>query len=311
MSLNEPEEKLDGSNAAHPEKQESFVKSPTAFAIICREVVKDKLAIGSLILLMLLLISVYTATFLLNQEELTRVDFFAIEEPPSADRWLGTDVGGRDVLGQLILGTRNSFTIAFSITLITGVIGVFLGLIAGYFGGLIDLTIMRLIDFFLVLPFLMIIIAVVSITPKVNMMTIILVMSAFLWTGPARLVRSKVLAERELDYIAASKTLGTSDWKIMIREVLPNVSSIIIVDLTLSLAGNMGIESGLSYLGFGLPQTTPSLGTLISYATDPNTIQNKWWIWLPASLMILIMMLCINFIGQALRRAADAKQRSV
>ena len=91
--------------------------------------------------------------------------------------------------------------------------------------------------------------------------------------------------------------------------MLPNLSSIIIVSITLNLAGNIGIESGLTYLGFGLPESTPSLGTLVSYATNPDVLQEKWWIWLPASIMILVLMLCINFIGQALKRSADARQK--
>jgi peptide/nickel transport system permease protein len=95
----------------------------------------------------------------------------------------------------------------------------------------------------------------------------------------------------------------------MFREVLPNIGSLIIVNLTLNLAANMGLETGLTFLGFGLPFSTPSLGTLISYASVPENMQNRPWQWLPASLLIVVMMLCINFVGQAVKRAADAKQR--
>jgi peptide/nickel transport system permease protein len=284
-------------------------KSPSSLSIMWRELVKDKLAFGSLILLSLILIVVYGASLLLDQDEIVKVDLLAIYSPPSAEHWLGTDYGGRDIFGQLIIGARNSFTIGLAITLITGLIGLTVGLIAGYYGGVIDNIIMRIIDFILVLPFLMIVIVFVAIVPKYNAFTFILIMSAFLWTGKARLIRAKTLAERELDYVSASKTLGTPDWKIIIFQILPNLSSIIIVNLTLNLAGNIGIESGLSYLGFGLPESTPSLGTLVSYAMNPDVLQNKWWVWLPASLLILVMMLCINFIGQALKRAADARQR--
>ncbi|MGQ0516434.1 ABC transporter permease, partial [Bacillus sp. D-CC] len=100
----------------------------------------------------------------------------------------------------------------------------------------------------------------------------------FFWTGKARLIRSKVLTEKELDYVSASKTLGTPNWKIILFQVLPNLSSIIIVSVTLNLAGNIGIESGLTFLGFGLPESTPSLGTLVSYARNPDVLQEKWWI---------------------------------
>ncbi|MED4878778.1 ABC transporter permease, partial [Anoxybacillus geothermalis] len=284
-------------------------KSPSAFSIMWREVVRDRLALVSLIILSVILLIVYGASIFLDQEEIVKVDFLAIYSPPSAEHWLGTDYGGRDVFGQLIIGARNSFTIGLAITLITGAIGLVVGLVAGYFGGWIDNVIMRIIDFILVLPFLMLVIVFVAIVPKYNVLTFILIMSAFLWTGKARLIRAKTLAEREMDYVSASKTLGTPDWKIIIFQILPNLSSIIIVNLTLSLAGNIGIESGLTYLGFGLPESTPSLGTLVSYATNPDVLQNKWWVWLPASLLILVMMLCINFIGQALKRAADARQR--
>ncbi|MBL4952390.1 ABC transporter permease [Neobacillus sp. YIM B02564] len=284
-------------------------KQHGVLSIMWREIVKDKLALGALILLGLILIIVYGVSLLLDQDKIVTVDFLSIYSPPSAEHWLGTDYGGRDILGQLIIGAKNSFTIGLCITLLTGLIGLTVGLIAGYFGGRTDNIIMRIIDFFLILPTLMLIIVFVTIAPKYNVFYFILIMSLFLWTGKARLIRSKTLAERELDYVSASKTLGTPDWKIIIREVLPNLSSIIIVNLTLNLAGNIGIESGLTYLGFGLPESTPSLGTLVSYATNPDVLENKWWIWLPASLLILVMMLCINYIGQALKRAADARQR--
>ncbi|MDP4085129.1 MAG: ABC transporter permease [Bacillota bacterium] len=284
-------------------------KSSGAFSVMWREILKDKLALASLFILGLLLITVYGATLFINQDKLVTVDLLSIYSPPSADHLLGTDYGGRDILGQLLIGAKNSFTIGFFITLIAGIIGLTVGITAGYFGGKVDNFMMRIVDFVMILPSLMLIIVFVTIAPKYNVYTFIFIMSIFLWTGKARLIRSKTLAERELDYVNASKTLGTPDWKIIIREVLPNLSSIIIVNLTLNLAGNIGIESGLTYLGFGLPETTPSLGTLVSYATNPDILQNKWWIWLPASFLILVMMLCINFIGQALRRAADARQR--
>ena len=287
----------------------SNTKSPSALSIMWREITKDKLAILSFILLAIILVIVYVASIFMNQEAISKVDLFSIDLPPDAEHWLGTDYGGRDIFGQLIIGARNSFTIGLAITLITGIIGLTVGLIAGFFGGVVDNIIMRIIDFILVLPFLMMIIVFVTLVPKFNVFTFIIIMSAFYWVGKARLIRSKVLAERELDYVNASKTLGTPNWKIIIREILPNLSSIIIVNLTLNLAGNIGIESGLSYLGFGLPESTPSLGTLVSYAQKPDVIEHKWWVWLPASALILVLMLCINFIGQALKRAADAKQR--
>ncbi|WP_088013269.1 ABC transporter permease [Gottfriedia acidiceleris] len=284
-------------------------KSPSGFSVIWTEFRRDKLALGSLIVLGLILIIVYGTSIVLDQDQIVKVDFLSIYQPPSSAHWLGTDYGGRDVFGQLIIGTKNSFTIGFFITIITNLLGLTLGLIAGYFGGWVDSVVMRIIDFFLSLPTLMLIIVFVTVVPKFSIINFVLIMSLFLWTGKARLIRSKVLSESELDYVAAAKAIGTPNWKIIISHVLPNVSSLIIVAFTLNLAGNIGIESGLTFLGFGLPESTPSLGTLVSYATNPDVLQNKLWIWLPASCMILVLMLSINFIGEALKRAADARQR--
>lgn len=292
-----------------PDNAQSDEKSPSGWHIIWREIVRDKLAFVSLIFLILIIAFVYGISLFLDQNEIVRVDLFSIHKPPSEQFWLGTDQGGRDVFGQLIIGTRNSLSIGILVTVMTGVLGIFVGLVSGYFGGTIDNMLMRTVDFFMILPFLMIIIVFSSITPKYSIWTFSLIMTAFLWMGKARLIRSKALQERELDYVQASKTLGSSNFKIMFSQVLPNLSSIIIVSMTLNLAANIGLESGLSFLGFGFPESTPSLGTLVSYARNPQTLEFRWWIWLPASLLILVLMLSINNVGQALKRATDARQR--
>ncbi|MDK8190607.1 ABC transporter permease [Paenibacillus sp. UMB7766-LJ446] len=284
-------------------------KSPSSLSILWRELVRDKVALISLIFLGLIILLVYGTSLILDQAEIVKVDLFALYEPPSAQYWLGTDYGGRDVFGQLIIGTRNSLTIGIIVTLMTGCIGILVGLLSGYFGGMIDNMFMRVVDFFMILPFLMIVIAFVTAVPKYNIISFSLIMTAFLWMGIARLIRSKALQERELDYVNASKTLGSSHLKIMLSQVLPNLSSIIIVTMTLNLAANIGLESGLSFLGFGFPESTPSLGTLVSYARNPQTLEFRWWIWLPASILILLLMLSINNVGQALKRATDARQR--
>lgn len=238
-----------------------------------------------------------------------RVHILNRYEAPGVEYLLGADEGGRDVFGQLFIGARNSIIIGFSVTIITGVIGIGLGIISGYYGGIIDNILMRIVDFIMVLPTNMIIIVFVSMVSEYNIVTFVLIMSAFSWVGKARIFRSRTLSESERDYVNASKTLGTSDFKIMFREVMPNLSSLIIVNSTLNFAGNIGIETGLSFLGFGLPPSVPSLGTLIGFATSPDVIENKTWVWLPASMLILVLMLSINYVGQALQRAADSKQR--
>ncbi|WP_237342849.1 MULTISPECIES: ABC transporter permease [Virgibacillus] len=284
-------------------------KVPSLAKIIWREIVRDKVALISLIFLILITSFVYGVSIFLNQEEIVRVDLFAINEPPSEEFWLGTDYGGRDIFGQLIIGTRNSLSIGILVTLMTGIIGITYGLVSGYFGGSVDNIMMRIVDFFLILPFLMIVIVFVAIVPKYSIWSFSLIMTAFLWMGKARLIRSKALQERELDYAQASKTLGTPNWKIMFFQVLPNLSSLIIVTMTLNLAANIGLESGLSFLGFGFPESTPSLGTLLGYARNPQTLEIRWWIWVPAAIMVFLLMLAVRNVGEALKRASDARQR--
>lgn len=284
-------------------------ENPTALRILWREIFRDKLALISLIFLVLVTALVYGISIVLDQDDIVKVDLFAIHQPPNDEFILGTDYGGRDVFGQLIIGTRNSLTIGFLVTLMSGIIGIVFGLVSGYFGGHVDNVMMRILDFFNILPFLMIVIVFVSLVPKYNTLTFSLIMTIFLWMGIARLIRSKALQEKELDYVQASRTLGSSHFKIIFKEVMPNITSLIVVTMTLNLAANIGIESGLSFLGFGLPESTPSLGTLLSYATNPQTLESRWWIWIPAAILILLLMLAVRNVGEALRRAADSRQR--
>ena len=291
-------------------KNEQVVSSPpTGWQVIWREFKKDKVAMFSLIALIIVIVAVFIWAWFIDKDALMKISLRDKYAAPGDKYFLGADQGGRDILGQLIIGARNSIAIAIAITAITGVFGILVGLICGYFGGWIDNMFMRIIDFFITIPSTMIIIVFITIVPKFTVLSFILIMSIFLWTGTARLVRSKALSESRRDYVNASKTLGTNDFVIIFKEIMPNLSSILIVELTLNFAGNVGIETGLSYLGFGLPPSTPSLGTLVSYANNPLVLYQYWWCWLPAAIFILLMMLGINYVGQALRRAADAKQR--
>ncbi|MGT2951481.1 peptide ABC transporter permease [Streptococcus cuniculi] len=283
---------------------------PGGLRVITREFLKDKVALVSLFLLVTILVGVFVGAILLNQEEVMKINLLGRYLEPGVDgHILGTDEGGRDIFGQLIIGARNSIVIGFSITIITSIVGVALGIFAGYYGGKFDGFLMRVVDFIMILPSLMMIIVFVTVVKNYTIYHFIFIMSVFGWTYKARLFRTRTLSEASLDYVNASKTLGTSDLMIMFREILPNLSSLVIVNLTLNFAGNIGIETSLTYLGFGLPATVPSLGTLISNARNAEILENKTWIWLPAAIFILVMMLCINYIGQAFQRAADAKQR--
>ncbi|WP_429955351.1 ABC transporter permease [Enterococcus sp. AZ192] len=277
--------------------------------MIAREFKKDKLALFSLGILVIIIAVTFIGALVVDQNKVMMVDIFEKYTPPGETFFLGADEGGRDVLGQLLIGARNSIVIGFAITIITSVIGVGIGIISGYYSGKVDNIIMRIIDFTMILPMMMIIIVFITIIPKYNVWSFIAVMSAFYWVAKARLFRSKTLSEGRRDYVNASKTMGTSDFKIMFREIMPNLSSLIITNLTMNFAGNIGIETTLTFLGFGLPANVPSLGTLISFASSGDVLVNKQWVWLPASILILVLMLSINYVGQAFKRAADAKQR--
>ena len=290
--------------------EESTVSTPPAgFQVIVREFLKDKIALTALILLVLIFLVIFIGPMFINEDTALKVNILGRYKAPNNAHLLGTDESGRDVLALLIIGARNSVLIGFSITILTCIVGVIVGLISGYYGKWVDTTLMRVVDFIMILPTLMIIIVFVTVIPNYTMFHFVFIMTAFYWVGSARLFRTRTLQEASLDYVNASKTLGSSDIRIMFREILPNLSSLIIVNLILRLAGNIGIETGLTYLGFGLPFTTPSLGTLISAAKNADIIENKLWVWVPAVILIFIMMLCINYVGQALQRAADSRQR--
>ena len=291
-------------------KESTVSTPPTGFQVIVREFLKDKIALAALIILTLIFLFIYIGPFFINEATALKVNILQRYKAPGVNGYLlGSDEGGRDVFAMLVIGARNSVTIGFTITILTCIIGIIVGLISGYYGKWVDTTLMRIVDFIMILPTLIIIIVFVTVIPNYTLFHFILIMTLFYWVGSARLYRNSTFQEASLDYVNASKTLGSSDLQIMFREILPNISSLIIVNLILRLAGNIGIETGLTYLGFGLPYTTPSLGTLISAAKTQDIIENKMWVWLPATILILVMMLCINYIGQAFQRAADARQR--
>lgn len=283
---------------------------PSGFKVVMREIARDKVALGALTIIILILIFTFIGSLFLNRAQVTEINIAdAYYGWGEAGHLLGTDDGGRDILKLLMMGGRNSIMIGLSVTLITETVGLIVGLVAGYYGGVIDSIIMRIVDFIQILPQFPIIIVLVTVIPNYNAATLVLLIAMFGWTTTARYFRSFVLSQRGRDYVLASKTSGSSDLKIMFREVLPNITSMIIIDVVLSVAGNIGIETSLSFLGYGLPTTTPSLGTLIAFADDPVNVTTRPWLWLPATVLLLLISLSINYVGRALQRAGDARQR--
>lgn len=287
---------------------------PSTWSVVSREFKKDKVALAALIVLVSLISFVILFNIYIRVTDLHAsyqdVDILNRFLLPGEDGYLlGTESGGKSVFGLLMMGTMNSLIVSLCVTTITICVGALVGLVISYYGGIVDNIAMRFIDFLVVLPYLMIIIVFVSVKKDYGIVSFIFMLSAFAWMGPTRLVRSKALSESRRDYVLASKTMGTKDLTIMIKGILPNIGSIIIVEATLLFVANLGLEVALSFLGFGLPVGTASIGTLLSYAKDADILVNKMYIWGPAALVILTLALSINYIGQALRRALDARQR--
>ena len=283
--------------------------------IMWKEIRHDTAAMTGLILFFLIVAGVYIGALFVDTDIIMRVSRYMLANrlrPPSWQFPLGTDESGRNMLHMLILASRNSLNIAFIISIVGTIIGILVGLFSGFYAGHVDNVIMRIMDFLGMIPLLMLVIFFVRILAPINVVTFSLLLIFLLaWQGTARLLRSMALRQGALDYVSASKTMGTPNVVILFREVLPNMVSIIISNFTITLASFIGVETGLSFLGLGMPFNVPSLGILLTNARNPFFMQHRMWLWLPAAILIVVMMLCINFVGQALNRAADAKKRRI
>jgi len=232
-------------------------------------------------------------------------------QPPSWQHPFGTDSLGRDMLTRVLYGGRISLFVGFMATLITLIIGVPIGAIAGYFGGWVDNLLMRIIDATLALPSLMILILLnaflmevqIPIIEKNNVLTIAIVIGLLAWMTIARLVRAIFLSLREMEYVQAARALGSSNFRTIVAEILPNGLGPIIVESTLEIGWAIMEESGLSFLGFGIRPPTPSWGNLLSNAQEHLT-QHPWLAIFPG-IMIFLTIISVNYIGDGLRDALD------
>lgn len=290
-------------------EEKALDPSVSTWGILGRELVRDKIAMLAVFVLAAIILFIIIVPLFIDHAENLTVNLMRVNQRPSANHILGTENTGRDVFSLLVVGARNSLQVSLMVTVITGFVGIILGLFAGYYGGTFDNILMRLVDFISTLPVLVMIIAFLAIVPGFNVWRFTFVMSSFLWTGITRMVRARAIQEKELEYIQASKTLGTPHLKTIFTGLLPNISSIVIVNMTINTAANIGLETGLSFLGFGFPFEHPSLGSLTALAADPIVMQHRWWVWVPATLLVFIIMLSINTIGRTLHRATDARLR--
>jgi len=227
-------------------------------------------------------------------------------EPPSMDHVFGTDVIGRDMLTLVMYGARISMYVGAAAVLVEMVVGVGIGMIAGYFGGIVDEILMRITDVVFSLPILMMLLVGVSMFEVRNINTIILVMALLEWPFMARVVRSGYLSLREETYVEAAKSMGASSWRIMTKHILPNILSVIIVLATMDIPWFILYESTLTFLGFGDPRAS-SWGILLENGF-PH-MRTSWWMITFPGLALLITSLGFNLLGDGLRDALDIKVR--
>ena len=226
---------------------------------------------------------------------------------------MGTDTRGRDVFVRIIHGGKMTMTIGAVAVIVSTVIAILIGCISGYFGGWVDMLLMRITEICSAIPFLpfaMMLSFVIRTMPieETQRIFIIMVMLGLLsWTGLARMIRAQVLSEREKEFVTAAKSMGIRETVIAFKHILPNVISIILVNVTLDFAGCLLTESSLSYLGFGVQQPQPTWGNMLDGANNSIIIQNYWWQWVFPAIFLSIATISINIIGDTLRDVMDPK----
>ncbi|MBO8174158.1 MAG: ABC transporter permease [Thermococcus sp.] len=227
-------------------------------------------------------------------------------QPPSWKHPFGTDHLGRDVLSRVIYGTRTSLVIGFSVVALALLIGVPLGLIAGYFGGKMDLAVMRITDIFLAFPPLLLALLIATTLGR-GMVNAILALAISWWPWYTRLARGMAISVKERPYVEAAKAMGIADWKIMLRHILPNSISPVIVQATMDMGSAILEAAALSFLGLGVQPPTPDWGLMVSEGKD--YFLNYWWYPVFPGLAIFITVIAFNLLGDAVREVIDPRLR--
>ncbi|GLC78475.1 ABC transporter permease [Lacrimispora brassicae] len=262
----------------------------------------DKAAVISLILLGLIVLFAVIAPFLPVEPNATNIA--SRLQPPSPGHWFGTDEVGRDYFARVIYGGRVSLLVGFLAMLTSLTIGVTVGTVSGFCGGMVDMVLMRIVDILHSIPW-MILVTVVSIFLKPGLKSIILVIGFFTWMEIARLVRAETLSLKEREFILYAQFSGVGTWKIIIHHIIPSVFPTIIVSATTSMANAIMTESSLSFLGVGIQQPMSSWGSLLQNAQ--GTMQNTFYMALIPGLLIIITIFAFNKLGNLLRVFVEPK----
>ncbi|MBB3605867.1 peptide/nickel transport system permease protein [Mycolicibacterium sp. BK556] len=281
-------------------KPEEFASRRT---LVLRRFARNRAAMVSLVVLALLFIGCYALPPLLPWSY-TDLDFYALQDPPSTDHWFGTNAIGQDLFAQILRGMQKSMLIGVCVAVISTAIAATVGSIAGYFGGWRDRTLMWVVDLLLVVPSFILIAILTPITKgSANVALLIVLLAGFSWMVSSRMVRGLTMSLREREFVRAARYMGVSSSRIIIRHIIPNVASILIIDAALNVAVAILAETGLSFLGFGIQPPDVSLGTLIADGTKSATTF-PWVFLFPAGVLVLILV-CANLTGDGLRDALD------
>ena len=227
-------------------------------------------------------------------------------QPPTPEHILGTDKIGRDMYSRILYAMRVSLLVGFLATLISTAVGVILGLISGYFGGAVDKAIMSFTDMVMSFPYILLVLVAAAIFQP-GMWSIVLILGFVDWPGVARLVRGNVLSLRETNFIKSDIAAGMPRRYILFSEILPNTVAPVLVFATSVFALSILDEAALSFLGMGVQKPTPSLGNILEGAESLSVLTDKPWLWVPAGTVIILLVVCINFVGDALRDSFDPR----
>lgn len=287
------------------------IKARSQWAYARMRFLRHRLAVAGLVVIALLALAAVFAEQVAPYGY-DEQNYDIINLAPTFTDWhvFGTDQLGRDYLSRVIFGLRTSLWVAFLVASVATFVGTVVGAIAGYYGGVIDNLLMRLTDLILVIPLLAVLLAAGSFFNRDgNPLKVALLIAVLIWVGLARILRGIFLSLREKEFVEAAKASGASDLRIIVRHILPNCIGPIVVAMTLTVAGAILLEAALSFLGYGIQPPNPAIGSLISEGQQQGL--ETWWLVTFPGLVIAIVALAINFIGDGLRDALDPTQRRV
>ncbi|MCD8796771.1 ABC transporter permease [Staphylococcus sciuri] len=292
--------------------KQNKIKNKSPLTIARNKFIRNKPAMfATLILSLIFFVSIISP--LIAPYDPNLQNLVMIKGEMTTEHWLGTDSGGRDILSRLLYSGRVSLIFGLVTTVGLMLIGILVGMLSGYYGGWVDTILMRFTEFVMLFPFIPFAVVLnATFSGKIenkygSALILAIVLIALSWVGIARIVRGKVLQEKENEYFLAAQSIGTPVYKILLKHLLPNILSVIIVQATLVFAVQIVAEAGLSFLGFGIDKTVPTWGNMLTDAQEGDILRSKPWIWMPPAIIITVTILCINFIGEGLKDALNPK----